>query len=487
MRGDRPRARLSRRRRRPSSPPPSRRATTPSRSSSCIRARSPSSPSSTPRRDTPRVLAVVPDDARDDDAIAGSSLGSNPNPKPKPNAHRRVRSTPKPSVSNSSPTIVRGSFTFTSTSTSTTRGGVVSARPRRVGFSSDVFASTRAGAAATASFAALGWNRPRSETRGRSLRSTILRSTRIVATESTVRIPPGFERERRRARRDLSRDGSHSAATATDEDGERIWVLVDAATDASFVLAPPEGTAFDSNARVAFSPRRASRLRRERARIRGSRSTTSTASDDEDPRWRRWTSAAGKFLDARRERRRDILRVARRSRGDGEGSRRVFGGDDGRAESSRIESTPEEDVVAAGLADGRVALFRVRDDGGAWRRDDATLDVSRGWRHLDGVARAGSNPDCSSVTTATLFWESPRRPRRPPRRPRRLWNRSRVSCPGTTPGTFASSACLSAPGSRRTSCLAHVGEVTCIDDAGLAFFTGARNGATAPPLGRDAR
>ena len=32
----------------------------------------------------------------------------------------------------------------------------------------------------------------------------------------------------------------------------------------------------------------------------------------------------GKFLDARRERRRDILRVARRSRGDGEGSRRVL-------------------------------------------------------------------------------------------------------------------------------------------------------------------
>ena len=75
----------------------------------------------------------------------------------------------------------------------------------------------------------------------------------------------------------------------------------------------------------------------------------------------------------------------------------------GRVESSRIESTAREDVVAAGLADGRVALFRVRDDGGAWNATlTATLDVSRGWRHLDDIAaRAGSNP--VHATTATLF------------------------------------------------------------------------------------
>ena len=425
-------------------------------------------------------------------ASRGRRRGSNPNPKPKPNAHRRVRSTPepKPSVSHSSPTIVRGSFTFTSTSASTTRSSVPR-RPRRGFLVRRRRDSPRRRPPTHPSPRSDGTDHARTRPRSISLRSIILRSTRIVATESTVRIPRGFERERRRAstgaRRGARGRRACSPPRATDEDGGRVWVLVDAATDASFTLAPPEGTAFDSNARVAFLSAPPSRRERE-SEISESRSTTPTTAATTGRNavaavdlggggsfLTRVASAAEIFFGSRD----DLVATEKEAAAFYEATSRV--------ESSRIESTAREDVVAAGLADGRVALFRVRDDGGAKNATlTAILDVSRGWRRLDDIAaRAGSNP--VPATTATLF-----------------------TVADDSAATFASSSSslesiaslvsgddagnlrvervpLGAGFPSHVVPRAHVGEVTCISDAGGGtFLTGARRRRD-DGLGRDAR
>ena len=114
----------------------------------------------------------------------------------------------------------------------------------------------------------------------------------------------------------------------------------------------------------------------------------------------------------------------------------------------------------------------------------ATLDVSRGWRDLDGSNPAGSNPDCSNpsaVTTATLFVESA------------ATAASSSASSSSSSDSIASLVSGDDHGNLRVERIplgagypshvvprAHAGEVTCISDAGGGtFLTGGEDGATA--------
>ena len=361
-------------------------------------------------------------------------------------------------------------------------------------FSSDVAATPRRRVPSPSPPRSDGTDHARTRPRSISLRSTILRSTRIVATESTVRIPPGFERERpalgaavvrayafqfrRRGNRRRRRKGMGSRRR---RDGRVVHPRA------------ARGTAFDRTRASRFSPRRrsdANATRKSPARVRRLRPTATArpavAAVDlggGGSFLTRVASAAEIFFGSRD----DLVATEKEAAAFYEATSRV--------ESSRIESTAREDVVAAGLADGRVALFRVRDDGGAKNATlTAILDVSRGWRHLDDIAaRAGSNP--VPATTATLF-----------------------TVADDSAATFASSSSslesiaslvsgddagnlrvervpLGAGFPSHVVPRAHVGEVTCISDAGGGtFLTGARRrrddglgrdgGAIEPPLSR---
>ena len=429
--------------------------------------------------DTPRVLAVVPDDGADE-RFARSSPRLEPEPETE---------TERPS----SRSIDTGTETVRLTLFTDDRSRVVhlhldvrvdDARERSAPSSPRLSRPTSprlaAAAAANASFAALGWNRPRANTSAvdqSAVDHPSIDANRRDGVDGSYSTGIRTGTAARSAPSSCARDGSRFAAAATDEDGGRVWVLVDAATDASFTLAPPEGTAFDSNARVAFLSAPPSRRERE-SEISESRSTTSTAATTRPAVAAVDLGGGGSFL-TRVASAAEIFFGSRDDLVATEKEAAAFYEATSRVESSRIESTAREDVVAAGLADGRVALFRVRDDGGAKNATlTAILDVSRGWRRLDDIAaRAGSNP--VPATTATLF-----------------------TVADDSAATFASSSSslesiaslvsgddagnlrvervpLGAGFPSHVVPRAHVGEVTCISDAGGGtFLTGGVDGAT---------